>query len=29
MAGVAGSSDAWTAKRDEMIAAGRWMEVLY
>jgi len=29
MAGVAGSSEAWTAKRDEMIAAGRWLEVLY
>jgi ferredoxin--NADP+ reductase len=29
MASVAGSADAWTAKRDEMVAAGRWLEVLY
>jgi ferredoxin--NADP+ reductase len=29
MSGIAGSSDAWTAKRREMVAAGRWLEVLY
>ena len=29
MAGIAGSPGAWTAKRDELVAAGRWMEVLY
>jgi len=29
MSGIAGSADAWTAKRNEMVAAGRWLEVLY
>ncbi|MDD5057705.1 MAG: FAD-binding oxidoreductase [Sideroxydans sp.] len=29
MSRIAGSAEAWTAKRDELIAAGRWMEVLY
>jgi sulfite reductase alpha subunit-like flavoprotein len=27
--GVAGSADAWRAKRDQLVAAGRWAEVLY
>ncbi len=29
MSHIAGSAEAWTAKRNELIAAGRWMEVLY
>ena len=29
MAGIAGSPDAWLSKRNEMAAAGRWLEVLY
>ncbi len=29
LAGVAGSTEAWRAKRDQLVAAGRWAEVLY
>ena len=29
MSNIAGSSDAWMSKRNEMVAAGRWLEVLY
>lgn len=29
MANIAGSTDAWKSKRDELAAAGRWLEVLY
>jgi hypothetical protein len=29
MAKTAGSPEAWTAKRNELAAAGRWVEVLY
>lgn len=29
MANIAGSPDAWVSKRKEMVAAGRWTEVLY
>ncbi len=29
MSGIAGSAEAWTAKRNELVAAGRWLEVLY
>ena len=29
MTDIAGSSEAWKSKRNEMAAAGRWMEVLY
>jgi len=29
MANTAGSSDAWTSKRNELVAAGRWVEILY
>jgi ferredoxin--NADP+ reductase len=29
MANIAGSPDAWAAKRNELVAAGRWLEVLY
>ena len=29
MSNIAGSPDIWASKRDEMLAAGRWLEVLY
>ncbi|MFZ2163336.1 MAG: FAD-binding oxidoreductase [Sideroxyarcus sp.] len=29
MGNIAGNPDAWTSKRKEMVAAGRWLEVLY
>jgi len=29
MVNIAGSPDAWEAKRNELVAAGRWLEVLY
>lgn len=29
MSKVAGSADTWTSKRNELLAAGRWLEVLY
>jgi ferredoxin--NADP+ reductase len=29
MSNIAGSPDAWMSKRNEMVAAGRWLEVLY
>lgn len=29
MANIAGSTDAWTSKRNELVSAGRWFEVLY
>jgi ferredoxin--NADP+ reductase len=29
MANIAGSSEAWMAKRGELVAANRWLEVLY
>jgi ferredoxin--NADP+ reductase len=29
MTNCAGSHQAWTAKRNELVAAGRWLEVLY
>jgi ferredoxin--NADP+ reductase len=29
MVSFAGSQEAWTAKRNELVAAGRWLEVLY
>jgi ferredoxin--NADP+ reductase len=29
MSNIAGSSEAWSAKRKELVAAGRWVELLY
>ncbi|MFA7399907.1 MAG: oxidoreductase, partial [Sideroxydans sp.] len=29
MSTIAGSSEAWSAKRKELVAAGRWVELLY
>jgi ferredoxin--NADP+ reductase len=29
MGNIAGSPEVWSSKRDEMVAAGRWLEVLY
>jgi ferredoxin--NADP+ reductase len=29
MSNIAGSSEAWAAKKNELITAGRWLEVLY
>jgi ferredoxin--NADP+ reductase len=29
MSTIAGSAEAWSVKRKELVAAGRWVEVLY